>query len=825
MSTETRQPEFQTASGSGNKDKNVLAQGWLDYKDNRKWKAVHLSLVDEPPKRDIYVVIKACHNTSSTNNAQSWTVQHRFSVRFVRNIQGHNLSFGRGFGFDVLHLDHEAFMMRCQHSPAAAQQWQDALQKAQEVAVARRKSGAGVAAITHAASNGSKEATDAQETGEPTTTKSASTTEANQPNLPLDPPEPATASTSTAASSLLTHDGGWWTDPQLTSPAAVRELTPLFDQWVHTLAHSKHYEPAHVGTTAKLWLVCTLLLAAHDQNFLLSPAQRDCVQLTREKSVVMMELLDLYTDTPLELLSTDRLVVTHVEKGVLAWQFSSTIEFDKEGLLEEESQLIHMADTPIPETEALSDMWQQWHEIQGKIRNLWGTQASSSRQPSTPPEPKTPEPNNPQPEKRRSSIAELRALAHGAGIVTAGMERAELERVIADLGRRWEQEHAKNGTTNTTASSHPPANRRSISELCDVAQRAGVVTSGMLRDELERVVEQVERQQKEEHARKLKAQEDERLRREREAVTRKKEQEAAETFRQQQKQEADARAREEEARARAEEARRKKEAVRREQAAARKKEEAARRAQHQAEIQRMQENHRRQQVETFEQQRRQSEAQRLAQQQEAFRRQQEAARLADEVLSSTAEQERRRQREAAAKAIAAAWQNSHQSRPQPHHSNGHYGGQYGWAAPSGHAWHATPPPPPNLHPGHHPMSHTPPTASQPSSREAQLRQAILAQWALQPPALQKLKCIRDLVASIHAVLPPFMGVVGHKHFAGWAPAAPADLGDSRLPKTIRKLRLILHPDRLPKDLSSEQKFVCDLLWHVVSDALHEYENK
>jgi hypothetical protein len=35
---------------------------------------------------------------------------------------------------------------------------------------------------------------------------------------------------------------------------------------------------------------------------------------------------------------------------------------------------------------------------------------------------------------------------------------------------------------------------------------------------------------------------------------------------------------------------------------------------------------------------------------------------------------------------------------------------------------------------------------------------------------------------------------------------------------MRKTKFFLHPDKLPKDLTNEQSFVCKMLWDIVADA-------
>jgi hypothetical protein len=47
------------------------------------------------------------------------------------------------------------------------------------------------------------------------------------------------------------------------------------------------------------------------------------------------------------------------------------------------------------------------------------------------------------------------------------------------------------------------------------------------------------------------------------------------------------------------------------------------------------------------------------------------------------------------------------------------------------------------------------------------------------------------------------------------------IDESKLKKAVRKLRVFLHPDRLPKDFDASQTFVCKMLWDVSNDAEEE----
>ena len=45
---------------------------------------------------------------------------------------------------------------------------------------------------------------------------------------------------------------------------------------------------------------------------------------------------------------------------------------------------------------------------------------------------------------------------------------------------------------------------------------------------------------------------------------------------------------------------------------------------------------------------------------------------------------------------------------------------------------------------------------------------------------------------------------------------------SMLPPAHRKAKFLLHPDKLPKDLTERQSFVCKLIWDILADAWEIY---
>ena len=98
--------------------------------------------------------------------------------------------------------------------------------------------------------------------------------------------------------------------------------------------------------------------------------------------------------------------------------------------------------------------------------------------------------------------------------------------------------------------------------------------------------------------------------------------------------------------------------------------------------------------------------------------------------------------------------------------------------------------------------------------------------------MQALRPVEHLILSVHEVFPPRFGVPTHAHFSKWTAIPVSDLwtdgsrlNENALKKTLRKFKVFLHPDKLPKDLTEPQAFVCKLLWDVIQDAETEYKKK
>jgi len=132
-----------------------------------------------------------------------------------------------------------------------------------------------------------------------------------------------------------------------------------------------------------------------------------------------------------------------------------------------------------------------------------------------------------------------------------------------------------------------------------------------------------------------------------------------------------------------------------------------------------------------------------------------------------------------------------------------------------------------------PAAPQPPPAATSTNDEfsgSTLKKNVLIQWGLQPPSMQVLKPVDQLLCSIHGVFPPSFGVPSHEYFTSWKPIARSELinangilEEAKLKKMVRRVRFFLHPDKLPHDLSEEQGFLCKLLWDVINDAFEEYK--
>jgi hypothetical protein len=105
-----------------------------------------------------------------------------------------------------------------------------------------------------------------------------------------------------------------------------------------------------------------------------------------------------------------------------------------------------------------------------------------------------------------------------------------------------------------------------------------------------------------------------------------------------------------------------------------------------------------------------------------------------------------------------------------------------------------------------------------NQRQTAMKQQVIRDWALQPPQLQQLKPLSELIRTIPKVFPPHAAyVTPHEYFQKWDTSAMFDLNNNT-DKGVRKLRFFLHPDKLPKNFTQDQIFLCKILWDVVNDA-------
>mmetsp|Transcript_3347 Transcript_3347/g.5109 ORF Transcript_3347/g.5109 Transcript_3347/m.5109 type:complete len:696 (-) Transcript_3347:79-2166(-) len=385
--------------------------------------------------------------------------------------------------------------------------------------------------------------------------------------------------------------------------------------------------------------------------------------------------------------------------------------------------------------------------------------------------------------KPRKTIKELRSIAHGAGIKTHGMERSDLERVVANL------EKPQTDANNSDAEHRAAVEAARLREEQERQEEARRKTAEAEKEEED------QRQREEEERRKIEEEQRQRV-----AGARRKAEEERRVLEEQRRAAYVA----EEQRRLAEEQRRR---VAEQQAAAqaaaqqRQREEAARAQQH------------------YQQQQQQWQQQQAAQQQ--WQQQQRAAAEAQQRAAQQAQwdQWQRHQQQ----------QQQQQQYPQqqqqqnPFTANGNHQQQAGRTQGNQQSSTAD-------------LKYTKMAEESGQGGEEKItaiKRNILVHWALQPPTLQHLRPITDLITNIHSVFPPAFGVNGHEYFKKWKALSKEDLtpvgagsaDDEKLKKTVRKLRFFLHPDKLPRDLDEEQAFTCKMLWDISSDAWEEYKKR
>lgn len=443
----------------------------------------------------------------------------------------------------------------------------------------------------------------------------------------------------------------------------------------------------------------------------------------------------------------------------------------------------------------------------------------------------------------RMTVSELRALAHGAGYDTRGMERQDLERIAAIIRSK-----GPSGSPPAAASESQPSAQEQQARAQEEAARK----------QKEAEAEQLTRQKEEAEKRRVAEIEQRRKQEEEERQRRASEQQAAELRRRQEEehQAAELRRRQEEQQA-AELRRRQDEEQRRRQE---EQEAAERRRQEEERQQKMLE----QQIAQNKQRQEEERRRRVAELQAA-----EAKRQQQQTNHSQQQQYYQQQQQAPHQPQPQQQQTPYhqpqqpyynQNMPQGYPQQGFHGHQQPHQQPPNQQFYQNTPHsgggfPQQGFQGHSQQQQrqqAPPQQKQQqqpapggasakymeendgpqSASTLQIKRNILIHWALQPPNLNVLRPIDQLITTIHTAMPPAYGVATHEYFAKFSPITRHELftsdamgnhpDENKLKKAVRKVRVFLHPDKLPRDLSSDQSFMARMLWDITSDSWEEF---
>jgi len=408
----------------------------------------------------------------------------------------------------------------------------------------------------------------------------------------------------------------------------------------------------------------------------------------------------------------------------------------------------------------------------------------------------------------RLKVSELRAIAHGAGYNTRGMERQDLERIAA---------HVRSGGA-------PIATTQSVDAESDHIKQSMKQEAAMREAEQRAAAEKRERQLKEEAR-------VENMRREREAAEKRRVEEAGEQQRRRQQQEFEAVA----------EIKRKQEEDRQRKLAAMQEEQRRRAQAAQQQAQNAQQQRPTtipsppisggytggysQQNNNFHHQQQPQHQQQWGQQpqnnyqQQGFNQQYPPQHHHQQFNQQYPPQHNQQ------------WQQQQQQQQQQHHQQ-----QQAWQH---HQQQQAPKPPPSNNTSSTPLPSKYAKQMEEKSDEdqsastLQIKRSILINWALQPPNLNVLRPIDQLITTIHTAMPPAYGVSAHSYFAKFAPITRTELivstamgghpDETKLKKAVRKVRVFLHPDKLPRDLSNDQAFMARMLWDITSDSWEEFQ--
>jgi len=102
---------------------------------------------------------------------------------------------------------------------------------------------------------------------------------------------------------------------------------------------------------------------------------------------------------------------------------------------------------------------------------------------------------------------------------------------------------------------------------------------------------------------------------------------------------------------------------------------------------------------------------------------------------------------------------------------------------------------------------------------------VLRSWSHQPPNFEKLHPLHHLLVTLPTTFPPVNErVEPHEYFSKWTPISgevfleSGDELDGLLKRATRKVKIFLHPDKLPKDLTETQSFLFRAIWDVILES-------
>jgi hypothetical protein len=144
------------------------------------------------------------------------------------------------------------------------------------------------------------------------------------------------------------------------------------------------------------------------------------------------------------------------------------------------------------------------------------------------------------------------------------------------------------------------------------------------------------------------------------------------------------------------------------------------------------------------------------------------------------------------------------------------------------------PPPPPPPPTYKRSGSAASSSSEPSRRPSKTQtpspptnlQEALQQWSHQFPGYKALHPLEVLLVKVPTLFPPTNTMVeNHEYYFKWKEFSEDAFSDSSgdelkelLKRANRKAKFFLHPDKLPNDLTENQKFLFKTIWDVISES-------